>query len=73
MRRPASTCEWMYRYNMEVMNPLVHFLRFFTIWFGLTQSRPQEEGKHAFILALVLAGTALFVFVAIGLVVVFFR
>jgi hypothetical protein len=55
------------------MNPLVHFLRFFTIWFGLTQSRPHEEGKNAIILALILAGTGGFVIAAVFLIVMFFR
>ena len=55
------------------MNPLVHFLRFFTIWFGLTQSRPQEERKNAMILALILFATAAFVAVSIVMIVIFTR
>jgi hypothetical protein len=55
------------------MNPLVHFLRFFTIWFGLTQSRPQEEGKNAIILAAILLATGIFVVTAVVLIVMFFR
>ena len=58
---------------MVRMNPLVHFLRFFTIWFGLTQSRPHEESKNSIILALILVGTGVFVIVAILGVVTFLR
>jgi hypothetical protein len=63
----------MHRYKIETMNPLVHFLRFFTIWFGLTQSRPQEERKNAMILALILFATAAFVAVSIVMIVIFTR
>jgi hypothetical protein len=63
----------MPRYNIETVNPLVHFLRFFTIWFGLTRSRPHEEEKHALMLALILAATGLFVVAAVALVMRFFR
>jgi hypothetical protein len=55
------------------MNPLVHFLRFFTIWFGLTQSRPEEQGKHALMLALILGGVGIFVASMIILIVMFFH
>jgi hypothetical protein len=56
-----------------MMNPLVHFLRFFTISFGLTQSRPEEEGKHALMLALILGGIGIFVMGMITLIVMFFH
>ena len=55
------------------MNPLVHLLRFFTTWFGLTQSRPEQEQKHALLLALILAGTGLFVVAAVVAIMVFVR
>ena len=59
--------------RLNSMNPLVHFLRFFTIWFGLTQSRPHEESRNAMILGLIMLLTAAFVVIAVTLVVTFAR